>query len=71
MRPGDVVNIYEDPITRKKAEGIATLERKIGDYDVYEGMVLERWEVRFFTKGGGVEEETFERIVSYEEGENA
>lgn len=46
MKKGDVVMVYEDPITEKKPEGKATLVRFIDtDNDGY--VVLKRWEVMF------------------------
>ena len=38
------VTIYEDPITRSKPEGLATLLRRVEDVD---GGLLERWVVKF------------------------
>lgn len=46
---GEMVSIYEDPITRKKLEGVATLKKLINANfsDAGEGLHLERWEVEF------------------------
>lgn len=53
--PGDTVTIYQDPITRQKPEGDATLIRCLNPVD-RDG--LSRWEVRF-----AGESETFERTI--------
>ena len=44
MKRGDVVTIYEDPITRKKVEGKARLVRLLS---ALPDDNLERWEVHF------------------------
>lgn len=44
MRIGDVVTIYEDPLTRKKVEGRAKLRRL---WQTDNENRLEYWEVRF------------------------
>lgn len=45
MQPGDIVMIYQDPITQKDPEGRATLVRQISPD---EGDGLSRWVVRFW-----------------------
>lgn len=44
MEKGQIVTIYEDPITKTRVEGRATLLRKIREYP--EGH-QERWKVHF------------------------
>lgn len=45
MKRGDVVTIYNDPITRKKVEGEARLVRQLSNTMSDDN--LERWEVHF------------------------
>ena len=49
VKAGDVVMIYEDPVTAKKPEGKAKLIRKCSTPAVeeYEGLRLEFWIVIF------------------------
>lgn len=57
MKKGDIVTIYEDPITEKIPEGKAVLLRPVNsDED------LEWWEVRF--KG---EDDTYYRFIKTDE----
>ncbi|HEX9987063.1 MAG TPA: hypothetical protein VGE45_01090 [Chloroflexia bacterium] len=58
MKPGDKVNIYEDPLEREHLEGEATLVRKGEDYGVYDGVIVERWTVRF-----PGDDDTYERLI--------
>ena len=46
MKQGDVVMIYDDPITKKKREGNATLIEKLT-----EDTSQEYWQVRFIDDG--------------------
>lgn len=56
MKVGDIVNVYEDPITEKKLEGKATLiSRIVGSNN----STYERWYVRF--EG---EHELYERSIN-------
>ena len=59
MKVGEIVMIYEDPITRQKPEGKAVLLRKIADM----GDSLERWAVRF--EGDGADS-IYERNIRVE-----
>lgn len=56
---GDILPIYQKPITREDLEGTARLEQFIGALS--DG--VERWRVRFVA-GNGYEEETYERIIA-------
>ena len=56
-KPGDKVNIYQDPLTKKKLEGIATLKRFQGKNDFN---AIEAWEVQF-----DGEAEIFVRSILY------
>lgn len=48
MKKGDVVTIFEDPITETKPEGKATLIRLLDrDMGIWEGRQFKRWAVRF------------------------
>lgn len=48
MKPGDVVTIYQDPITRTKPEGKAVLLEMLSDnMGIYEGKTLQYWKVSF------------------------
>lgn len=52
MKKGDVVTIYEYPVTQEKPEGQAVLLRKVSDGVLYqlgdsEDLYLELWKVRF------------------------
>lgn len=60
MKQGDIVNVYEDPITMQKLEGKAKLVCKICEVGQSKG--FERWEVRF--EG---EVETYSRIIKEED----
>ena len=60
MKPGDKIEIYEDPITQNRLEGIATLIKKVASQPN-----LETWVVRF--RG---ERETFIRQIRREEKNN-
>ena len=55
MKVGDTVEVYEDPITCEKLEGVAILIKKVYDCDANG---LESWGVRF--KG---EQEIMERKI--------
>jgi hypothetical protein len=44
MKTGDVVMIYEDPITKQKPEGAATLAEQVREDD---GDGLSMWAVKF------------------------
>ena len=56
MIKGDIVMIYQDPITQLKPEGKARLVCKIMDWE--DG--IERWRVHFLEDGP---DETFERNI--------
>jgi hypothetical protein len=58
VRKGDIVMIYEDPITKEKPEGNATLIKKL--FSTMEGTNwhTEYWQVRFIN-----EEAIFERTI--------
>ena len=58
MKQGDVVTVYEDPITCNKEEGKAVLESFW-----FEDEVIERWHVRFV---GEEEEGFFSRAINKE-----
>ena len=75
MRPGDVVMVYQDPITEKRPEGKARLARRLGFRPRMvtpdqaralkpEDDVVRRWLVRF--EG---ETETRERWINEKAGE--
>lgn len=60
MKKGDIVTIYEDPITEKKPEGRARIICKfISDLGEVEGFTLARYEVEFLNEPG----RTFERTI--------
>ena len=46
MRKGQIITIYEDPLTERKPEGEARLLRKIAENDEFED-----WEVEFLDNG--------------------
>jgi len=63
MQPGRKVVIYEDPVTRDRPEGLATLIRKNTDFhdcQVNSKTMLEWWEVAF---DGDPEGEHFTRRI--------
>ena len=45
------VTVYHDPGTRQKPEGKALLVSRGGPAGFYEGVELERWDVRFLVDG--------------------
>jgi hypothetical protein len=47
MKKGDIVKIYQRPLTQKDYEGKAKLIKRVEGIDLYNGIVLERWEVEF------------------------
>jgi len=51
MKKGDIVKIFEKPLSEEGYEGSAKLIKKIGNIDVYNGRELERWEVEFVSDG--------------------
>lgn len=57
MKRGNKVKVFEDPITRKKLEGTATLIRRIGTVS----LESERWRVGFDEHP---EDPVVERIVN-------
>lgn len=63
MIKGEIVNVFQDPITCKKPEGVAKLIKLEAD-DIpdttLEGRKLERWLVEFISEPGG----HYSRIVS-------
>ncbi len=59
MKVGDIVTVYEDPITRMKPEGKARLVEKIRGVRLW-FTPLERWKVRFLSDEDG---EAFEREI--------
>jgi len=46
MKKGDIVMVYEDPITQEKPEGEAELVQCLVGYGI-----LEYWEVKFLATG--------------------
>lgn len=60
MERGDVVTVYEDPITKKKEEGEAKLIERLGDTEYNAGNEL--WIVKFLSDGF-----ICERLVSGQE----
>lgn len=60
MEKGETVVVYEDPITRKKAEGVARLIRLIDpDSGEWDNRLFQRWYVEFENSPG----ETFDRQI--------
>jgi hypothetical protein len=60
MKAGDVVLVYEDPVTEQTPEGKARLVKPVkGEWGVSEGRNLTRWAVRFLDEPG----RTFERFI--------
>ena len=49
MKKGDVVMIYQDPLTQEKEEGQARLIRCVGDQN--DGCCTEYWQVKFLGDG--------------------
>ncbi len=47
MQAGELVTVYEDPITRKRPNGRARLVTRRPRQEVIAGYTLERWDVRF------------------------
>ena len=47
MKPGDIVTIYQDPITQEKVDGKARLLQRIDYLDA----TLEQWQVKFLDDG--------------------
>jgi hypothetical protein len=62
MKKGDIVKIFEKPLSEEGYEGSAKLIKKIKGIDLYNGLILERWEVEF-------ESDFFrcERLIAYGE----
>lgn len=53
LKEGDVVKIYEDPITRKKLEGEAKLiDLQSRETDIHLDYYLEDWNISFPNKDG-------------------
>lgn len=48
MKAGDIVEIYDDPLTRRHSQGLGKLIRKL--HVIYEGET-EYWKVRFLQTG--------------------
>jgi hypothetical protein len=46
LKPGSRVTVYQDPITKTKPEGVATLIRLLAD-----DAPLQRWAVKFHSDG--------------------
>jgi len=46
MKKGDIVMVYENPITQEKPEGEAELVQRLVGYGI-----LEHWEVKFLATG--------------------
>ena len=63
MKAGDIVSVYEDPITQTRLEGRAVLVNKVRDEmeNIGGHYRIERWDVRF--EG---EDETYEREILLE-----
>ena len=53
-----MVDIYQDPLAQTRHEGRAKLVKFQGDAGVYDGRIIERWQVRFDGEGG-----TFYRTI--------
>ena len=48
MKVGDVVTVYDDPITQTRSQGEAVLVHcEADDMGIYEGRRYQRWTVRF------------------------
>jgi len=45
MKPGDVVKIYQRPVTEQQFEGEAQLIRRVASMGNYDGRELGRWQV--------------------------
>lgn len=51
MKKGDIVIIYDDPLTCLKQEGKAKLVKLVDDGGFWEGSRITRWEVKFLDDG--------------------
>jgi hypothetical protein len=60
MKKGDIIDVYEDPITQNKLEGRAVLVNQI-KVERWSDAQLERWDVRF--EGEQETQETHEREI--------
>lgn len=60
MKRGDLVTIYEDPLTEKRSEGEAYLVSNLARARV-DGLTVERWMVRFVGYTEEVEREVLVR----------
>lgn len=60
MEKGQVVTVYQDPITEVYPEGKAKLIRRFDDYGAAPNERLEYWEVAFLEDEGG---ETYNRLI--------
>lgn len=48
MKKGDIVTIYEDPITKKNPEGKAKLVNRLDEDSIWTGeYLIDVWSVRF------------------------
>lgn len=52
MEPGDVVKIYQRPVTEEHFEQEAKLIKRVASMGNYDGRELGRWQVRFRGDGG-------------------
>lgn len=62
LSKGNVVMIYQDPLTERKPEGTAKLVNRLNDVGVWQGRNLVRWEVKFYDERT-LERGTFERNI--------
>lgn len=51
MKKGDILEIFEDPITKIKSEGNAKLVKRLENFD----QDMERWQVKFISDGAKAE----------------
>ena len=52
MKPNDIIEVFEDPITRKNSEGKAKLLKCLNsDMELRDGRQLEYWEVEYLDDG--------------------
>lgn len=52
MKKGDIVMVYQDPLTQNKPEGKAKLLHLWDNRDFYKGTRFEVWEVQFQDEDG-------------------
>ncbi len=59
---GDIVAIYQRPLTQQEYEGQAILRRFIGDKEIWNGQIVERWKVQFV---GDDAKSQYERLIYF------